>query len=710
MASNNIFEEFETEDIYMFKRWGSFGRFSTINNFPIEFFVTTIKSSQLSSLTFARDIKPSSIDFEQLLQRDIDEERVRSEISPYLTSPQLTEAEIGTKTIFFPPLLVAAVPVTNKRMESHYSSQKIIKESKMIVREWDSLFRISLRVDNNGYTFKPTAISNEVISVSREPAHIEINLSNGVERGIKLVVIDGQHRLKALMNVYADNPAILSELAVPICILFSPNSTFEVAEKLKENEFKVPTIAEIFRQLFVDVNKNAVQVGGHFNILLSEGNVGSIICRDLCSSVLDARGAKALAQIEWNQKNKKLSTEITKKYFVTSIGVIEKSLSETFGKAKLPFNYMVQFDEIKDLVHPDDDDDHIEYPKVTWDRFSLSQKQYIKNQVHSYVTPMIDWIFFESNLYDPATNCFNKKLAELESKTKQNAHGETHFQPVLDYILEYTPISDGVSMREARFNLRTFEEEVGICKDGQCFPLLNHAIFQRSIFLTWFEILKIGRQSGVNLNCANSVFKMLINEISSDLSNIISPLREYCQSFIFYSNKINPSNDTRIGMSCLMLGYLASKDKLDIVIKNSGADCSSLDRNHSSFIENVTNHAYYSINKFMELYSKNRMKQFKASYITDKSLALEQREELQLAENQRKRDERDYKEGKISKDKISNDFEHLVNNYIEKDMKVAMKELSLLLSLKLDVFGLTELSASSDYLDSEYDAEFESEV
>lgn len=708
MSDSNIFDEFESEDIYTFKRWGSFGRFSTINNFPIEFFVTTLKSSQLNTLTFARDIKPASIDFEQLLQRDIDEERVRSEISPYLTSPQLTQAEVGTKTIFFPPLLVAAVPVTNKRMESHYSPQSINDNGKIVVREWESLFKISLRKANNGYVFKPSAISDKEISVSREPAQIEMNISNGIERGIKLVVIDGQHRLKALMNVYMDSPESLKELAIPVCILFSPNSTVEVVEKFKENEYKVPTIAEIFRQLFVDVNKNAIQVGGHFNILLSEGNVGSIICRDLCSSILDGRGLKALAQVEWSQKNKKLSTEITKKYYVTSIGVIEKALSETFGKAKLPFNYMIQFDEIKDFVHPNDDD-HIEYPKVTWDRFSLSQKKYIKDQVHSYVTPMIEWIFFESNLYEPAVKCFNEKVLELENKAKLNAHGETHFQPVLDYLLEYTPISEGTSMREARYNLRIFEEDVGLCKEDKTFPLLNHAIFQRAIFLTWFDLVKIGRQSGVELVFANNVFKMLINEISKDINQIVSPLREYCQSFVFYSNKINPSNDSRVGISCLIAGYLASKDKFNIIMKNAGVNTSCLDGSEATFIENITNHAYFSINKYMELYSKNRVKIFKASYVTDKGLDLEDREELQFAENKRKRDEKDYKDGKISKDKISNDFEVLVKKYIENDTRLAMRELSTVLSLKLDVFGLTELSPSSEYLDSEFDSDSDSD-
>lgn len=217
--------------------------------------MTTLKSSELDSLTFARDIKPSTIDFEQLLQRDIDEERVKTEIEPYIMSPKLTAAEAMSKTVFFPPLLVAAVPVNRKKMEEYYSSQVIDQENeKKIVREWTGLFKLNLGKDG-GYMFKPSLIDDLQLSVSKEPAHIEINLSNGIEKGIKLIVIDGQHRLKALNDIYKNDPDALRELAIPICILFSPNSTEAVSLKLNNETFSVPTVSEIFRQLFVDVNK-----------------------------------------------------------------------------------------------------------------------------------------------------------------------------------------------------------------------------------------------------------------------------------------------------------------------------------------------------------------------------------------------------------------------------------------------------------------------
>lgn len=166
-------------------------------------------------------------------------------------------------------------------MEEYYSSQVVDDtDPKKVVREWSGLFRLNLGKQRGGFVFKPSMIDDKEISVSKEPAHIEINISNGIERGVKLIVIDGQHRLKALMEVYHNNPTALEGLALPICILYSPNATEEASRHYESSGFVVPTVSEIFRQMFVDVNKNAVQVGGHFNILLSEGNMGSLLCRD----------------------------------------------------------------------------------------------------------------------------------------------------------------------------------------------------------------------------------------------------------------------------------------------------------------------------------------------------------------------------------------------------------------------------------------------
>ena len=688
--SDSVFDFFGEEDIYSFKKIGSFGRFSTSNSFPIEFFLTTLKASQLSNLTFARDIRPAStIDFDQLLQRDIDDQRVQTEIKPYITSNSLTETEVYAKTTFFPPLLVAAIPVKEKTMEEYYSNQTVAHDAKnCIVRTWDGLFKLTLKLEKNGYEIKANAAHEDVYSVSKEPAVIEFKLSDNTEKGIKLIVIDGQHRLKALNYVYEETPHLLSELAIPICILFAPNATLEVANKKNCSEFSTPKIPEIFRQLFVDVNKNAEQVGGHFNILLSEGNMGSLICRRFCSHILNVRNKEGLAQIEWNQKKKKLSTEINRKYYLTSIGVIEKSLSETFGKNRAILNYLIDFDDIKELVQPTENDDHLEYPKVTWDKFSLAQKKHLLEKIDNNIIPQLEKMFFETDLFKPAVECFRKELNILIAKSDLDQNGGIGYKPVIECILDYMPIPDGERYREAKHNLRYFEELIGDCKDGKCFPFLGYAIFQRSLFYVWLEILKVGRATGMPLGFSNSYYLSLLNEFEKISDELVSLKNSFCQSFIFLANKINPTNDVKLGLAYLILSVLSKKDnrtKFSLAFKEN-VEIRTLD----NFQNEMQDMSFSVLKKYMDLYSKNRVKVFKANYQIDNNIDEEIRITLQEEDNKRKREERDFKDGFISKDQIANKFEELVDSYIKNDIEKAQADLRRILDLDLDVYALSE--------------------
>ncbi|EPC0969817.1 DNA sulfur modification protein DndB [Enterobacter hormaechei] len=701
MSGNDAFGLFSEEDIYSFKKTGSFGRFTTIHSFPIEFFLTSLKASELHNLTFARDIKPGKkIDFDQLLQRDLDLVRVETEIKPYLTN-----AESKSRTVFFPPLLVAAIPVCKNTMEEYYSDQSVTKISlgnrEGHIRKWDGLFKLTHAIDDN-YTISPSMANiKHVIGVAREPTQIEVKLSNGVERGIKLIVIDGQHRLKALQEVYTESADLLSEMAVPLCILFSPNSTNEVADILEKEGYTIPRVPEIFRQLFVDVNKNAEQVGGHFNILLSEGNMGSLICRTFCSYVLEKRGIDGLAQIEWNQKKKKLSTEINRSYYLTSIGVIEKALSETFGKNKFANEYLIGFEDIKEMVQPSDSDDHLEYPKVSWDKFSLSQKKYILDQIKTNVVPLLDKLFFESNLFKPATDCFNKEISKLKEKSDSDTQSSIAFKPVLENLLEYMPIPESDRYREARHNLRVFEEDIKNCKKGQCFSFLNHAIFQRALFVVWNEILKIGKRVGVPKEFANSYYFNLIDELDNRVDDLIDFKKGYCQSFIFSSNRINPTNEVKNGLSYLILSIVSNqktRERLSASISHLLSD-----KIVDSFNEELRNLAYSCLNKYMQSYRKNKIKVIKTNYSIDSSIDDELRNLLQEEESKKKREMKDYKDGIISKEQLTSNFDSLIAEFVENDINNVQYELRKALNLELDVFGLNDISPELSEDTSEFE-------
>ncbi|HFQ5219532.1 TPA: hypothetical protein ACGUTS_003010 [Vibrio vulnificus] len=695
MSVDNAFDDFFEEDVYKFKRVGSFGRFSTIDNFPIEFFLTTFDVEQLSDLTFAREIKPASIDFEQLLQRDIDEERVKNEIEPYLTSSDLKPSEKKAKSVFFPPLLVAAVPVENKTMQSHYPPQEFQEESNYLNRTWHEHFKLKLRKAASGYKITPSLIHEDSFTIAKEPAVFEAKISKGRSNGVKLVVIDGQHRLKALLEAYdANNQVDFSELAVPICILFSPNSTSDVSEKLNTESFSIPTVPQIFRQLFVDVNKNAVSVGGHFSILLSEGNMGSAICREFCKYVLDKSGIEGLAQIEWNQKNKKLTTEITKHYYLTSIGVIDKALNESFSKSKNVFNYFLSFEDIEDLVHPDDDN-YLEYPQVSWDRFSLSQKKIIENQLLLKIVPTLYKLFFESKLYRKSVNIFNSELINLKNKAESDPKGKINYEPVVERILAYVPINLTESqMRLANANYKKFEEDIFNQKEDFCFSLSGHAIFQRALIFALHEFLKVCKASKVNSDIASDLFIFFIDLISDDLNNLVSPKYSYCQSFVYNVNKVSPTADVRKGLGFILLSLLQKGEVIKVIEREVNGKLNERDKNN--LLEELKNLGYRSVNSYFELYTKSKTRDFKASYQIDRDISQDDREELYQLELLKKKDEKDFRDGIIKKSDISTKFDDLIQHYVEKETDNAREELRRNIDLQLDVFGLKGIFSDTD--------------
>ena len=263
-------ENFGEEQIYNFERTGSFGRFYSGESFPIEYIMTRFSSAELSELTFARDIRPDKIDFELLMQRDIDEERVRLEMEPYLNpNPErFTPAEIHSRSVFFPPLLAAIVPTKGKMMEAYYTDEIIdltqdnSTRKEYVIREWQGLFKLTYFSSHHPQAYQLQINRDDKVTeigVQTEPVKLDIRLSKGNQYGAKLIIIDGQHRLFTLKQIYKKQPQLVERLGVPVCILFAPHAT--VQKNREYAPYRVPTVPEVFRHLFVDVNNTAKQVG-----------------------------------------------------------------------------------------------------------------------------------------------------------------------------------------------------------------------------------------------------------------------------------------------------------------------------------------------------------------------------------------------------------------------------------------------------------------
>ncbi len=161
------------------------------------------------------------LDFDHLLQRDLDDFRVSEQMVPYLLGKTSTDPR------FFPPIVAVIVPMNGEKMEKLYPQCNLTKE------EDGDIF---LRVFNYGTVFSVKREIGEDGQLAQSPVDLCIDPIHA-----KLVIVDGQHRAMAMLAAYrsASNKwsgnefqhfyqkiesdmSELSEINLPVCIVYFP--------------------------------------------------------------------------------------------------------------------------------------------------------------------------------------------------------------------------------------------------------------------------------------------------------------------------------------------------------------------------------------------------------------------------------------------------------------------------------------------------------
>jgi hypothetical protein len=660
-------ENFGEEQIYNFERIGSFGKFYSGASFPIEYIMTTFSAAELSELSFARDIHPEKIDFELLMQRDIDEERVRLEIEPYLNpdTSKFTATEIRARSVFFPPLLAAIVPSKGKTMDAYYTDEQITPDDdKHIIREWKGLFKLTYFISDNPHGYK----LSDTISVQSEPVKLEIRIAKGNEYGGKLVVIDGQHRLFTLKKVYDTHPELLENIGVPVCILFAPNATAK--KNNKSAPYRIPTVPEVFRHLFVDVNNTAKQVGEHFNILLSDNSIASIACRKFCDFILNKHNIDGLAVIEWNSKSKKDCTKMARSYSITNIGIINKALDDSFSNRKLLTKYLLNLDSVKHELYPngeEDDEIMLNYPLVQWNKFSISQKNILENQAEKYLVPCLDKIFFESHEFKTAFEIFNKALKKLKKLATSEQADAIEARQVLNQILDYMPINEGKSFESARLVYRNFESSVKLKKQQQVSAILQYALFQRAVIEAWAQLLDIARTYVANPIDVTQGFVKLLDIALAEQGQFFSFDQLYMQNTVFIGSQIIVRQDTRKILTQLLMAHLV----IPFNSQQVAAEMDVADDKFEKLVQKLLKKGQAIVTEFPKFYEMARKRIFKTNYRVYISISGEERAELAKAEAEQKHHLQEVKEKKRAKKDVSDHFDILIHQHIKADIELA---------------------------------------
>ena len=663
-------DDFVEEQIYNFKRLGNYGVFQTGASFPVEYLLTTFSAAELSKLTLARDIHPDKLSFELLMQRDLDEQRVCREMEPYLNPnpSQLTPGELQSKVIYFPPLLAAIVPVTGRVMETGYAKEhrKIVthegqEQIKHILREWYGWFKLTYLPSQHPQAYRlQVEIDDKItaVGVQCEPVQLDLSLASGEQSGVKLVLIDGQHRWFALQQVYQKQPEKLKALRVPLCLLFAPEAKNDQESALN----RTPTVPEVFRRLFVDINSTAQSVSGHFTILLSDNSIGSLVCRHFCDQVLQKHGREGLAVIEWNSKTKREAHQIIRPYSLISIGILNQALEDSIGDRHSLLKYLLQQDEIAtDLKQ--------ESTEIRWNRFSLSQKSGIEKQMIKYWVPCLERILFGSQQWAQAFGIFQVQLNQLKSLSDSHEDNALEARQVVEKILDYFPIKRGKSFTSARLLERDFDIAVKAERQQRLVPLFQYAWFQRALFEAWAQVLNLIRSEVPDPLIATNGFIELLDLAFHEQSAFWQVEQVYLQHTVFLGQKFIARQQTRKILTSLLLAHLTNPLVNESVVNS----LELTEKAHNKVSLLLQKLGKIGVAQFLKELAVLKTKHFKAAYRVDFSLNSEEREALQKAQEEQQRHKVDVKAGKAATSAFSTPFDQLVTQYVTASIESATK-------------------------------------
>lgn len=294
---------------------GTWGEFETVSG-RVSYIMTNARLGTMGTdweHRLTRKLRPvrevldvADMNFGQLLQRDLDDHRVATELVPYL----LRSATAGPS--FFPPILALLLPFDDATTPGTFpeqSSDCLNTEGSMQYSE--QRFASAFRVQR---LWNPDANALSSLRYGR--------LSWNDEHA-KVVVLDGQHRAMALLAIDRtmnggwddagrgaryrhfyedrveaafsnDSDDTLHNIHVPVTVCWFPDLV---------GAGDSPHVAA--RALFVDVNKNAKAPSIDRVVLLSDDDLLNIFVRSLLNDLQAARADQPLAAIEYDNPTRR---------------------------------------------------------------------------------------------------------------------------------------------------------------------------------------------------------------------------------------------------------------------------------------------------------------------------------------------------------------------------------------------------------------------
>ncbi|MFM4676948.1 hypothetical protein ACEUD4_00960 [Aeromonas media] len=288
----------------------------------VEYILTSAKLSvdeYTPSAKLTRQLYPvreildvDKMDFDQLLQRDLDDYRVSSELIQYL----LLNQQNGVS--FFPPIVAALLPFRNKTPQPQFPTAE-----KLALEKNDGVFWAG---EVYGRAFKYQSL----VKPDGSDAGLNIGKISWNEAGARLVVLDGQHRAMAMLAIARTITNSWADSGGEKYKYFYENKVKSIIDELggdswlhknlEKIEFPVCVIRfkhgedhhDCARKLFVDVNQNARRPSESRIILLSDNDLLNIFTRRTLNKVRGDNVSFPISAVEYDYPGTNKKSHSTK--------------------------------------------------------------------------------------------------------------------------------------------------------------------------------------------------------------------------------------------------------------------------------------------------------------------------------------------------------------------------------------------------------------
>lgn len=564
---------------------GVFGRFQTIESYEINYLLSCLNIDSIQRLTTASiSSEFSRIRFEDMMQRDVDYERVDDKIIR-----QYLEKGAG-RVLFFPPIIVSVVASESREIKDVYDSveYRLINENSdlRIVFDQDK-FCVELPVSDvdTGYSIEA---ENQLVYYNPAWATFRYN-----DRKIKLVVIDGQHRFEALRLLAIRNRSLIHSIELPVCIVFTPAA--KVANTTHES------IIKDLREMFVTINTTAREVSGHFIDLLRDKSLASMTVRSLANCWKASHSSSyrsMLQQLEWNERSDSKANTVQRNYSITTVSIVAEALRlHAFGTARNGLQY-----DLLNLRRVESDleleDDATKAYAIEEGLFDPAQESILKHQIEERITPALDVLLSKPRPYQDIRQTFLEAIDWLD---KQVESGLTSAEAFRDEILAQfrrCTKRDPASLRT--FQLDNFDPRI-TKRDGDEVYFLN--VFQQALIGVWSCLAaELSKDFEIHPLITAEVLVQALSAIAFEpTSKLFERSLPYTNLILYTGNRPNTSQWGRMAWKNLLQASLLEPRSKASLLRALQASC--VDKSQPIF-------------EYIIKYSKESLKDYRDELLT----------------------------------------------------------------------------------------------